>query len=253
MSLDTPTPLNPQPVVIYDGAGNIVFSASIALAEDSPHVSGDSGVMLLGVRNDAASAGLTTLTGDYSPVAVNDRGAVFVVGPKDAGVAPIGGIVQVGGIGVDAPAADVAANTTIRLTGGRDGVLHTRERPRTPWSITHAPAAAAQATISRASAGVGLKNVMLGFMITIIASGATTAETVIINIRDGATGAGTVLWSMAIEVPTLAGAGSVPGSPFGMNNIYLVGTAATAMTIETSAAPGANIAVRVNAWGEVTG
>lgn len=182
-----------------------VAATDLGKAEDAGHTSGDTGVFVLGVRNDNGTTAFSGTNLDYTPIATDSAGRLWAM---------------------------TAANS--------------------PWTITHAPAAAAQATISRASAGAGLKNVMRGFMVSVIASGAVTAETVIVNIRDGATGAGTVLWSAAIEVPTLAGAGTVSGSPFGVSGLYLPGTAATAMTIESSAAPGANIAVRVNAWGEVS-
>lgn len=248
MSLDTPTPERPWPVVLYEPSGSVLVSHE----EDTPHVSGDAGVMLLGVRNDSSATAFTGANGDYSPVAVNNAGNLLVVGGVAHGGSQVTQALLAAAIGQDALSADVTNNFLTRLAAGRDGVLYTRIRPKASWSVTHAPAAAAQATISQTSAGAGLKNVMRGFMVTVIASGATTAEPVIINIRDGATGAGTVLWSAAIEVPTLSGAGSVSGSPFGMSDIYFVGSAATAMTIETAAAPGANIAVRVNAWGEVT-
>lgn len=182
-----------------------VSATDLGKAEDAGHTSGDTGVFILGVRNDNGTTAFSGTNLDYTPIATDSAGRLWAM---------------------------TAANS--------------------PWTITHAPSAAAQATISKASAGAGLKNIMRGFMVSVIAGGAVTAETVIINIRDGATGAGTVLWSAAIEVPTLAGAGAVSGSPFGLSNLYLPGTAATAITIESSAAPGANIAVRVNAWGEVS-
>ena len=240
-------PDGPSPVDIGSGA------LGPEKLEDAPHVSGDAGVMLLGVREDVAATSLTSADGDYSPIAVTTRGNLRVEGATPHTGAYIGSPVLLGGYATDAPVADAAVGAAARIVVGRDGALFMRLRPRTPWSITHAPPAATQATISQASAGAALKNVMRGFMVSVIASGATTAETVIINIRDGATGAGTVLWSMAIEVPTLAAAGAVPGVPFDMTDLYLVGTAATAMTIEAAGAPGANIAIRVNAWGEVTG
>lgn len=46
-------------------------------AEDSAHVSGNTGSFVLGVRNDL-NANMTNADGDYSPVAVNDKGAVAI-------------------------------------------------------------------------------------------------------------------------------------------------------------------------------
>jgi len=46
-------------------------------AEDSAHVSGNTGSFVLGVRNDS-NAAMTSANGDYSPVAVNSAGAVAI-------------------------------------------------------------------------------------------------------------------------------------------------------------------------------
>lgn len=47
-------------------------------AEDTPHTTGDFGVQMLAVRNDAAAAVLSGTDGDYTPIAVDDNGRVFV-------------------------------------------------------------------------------------------------------------------------------------------------------------------------------
>lgn len=47
--------------------------------EDNPHVSGEPGAFVLGVRNDAGTA-LTGTDGDYSPFAVDSRGRLFIGG-----------------------------------------------------------------------------------------------------------------------------------------------------------------------------
>jgi len=56
--------------------------------EDSPHVSGDGGVAVWGVRNDAAAV-LTSANGDYSPIATDSAGRV--------GIADLGGSITVDG------------------------------------------------------------------------------------------------------------------------------------------------------------
>lgn len=53
-------------------------ATSLGKAEDAAHASGDTGVMALAVRNDAASS-LTSADGDYSPVAVDAAGRQVVV------------------------------------------------------------------------------------------------------------------------------------------------------------------------------
>ncbi len=75
----SPAPV--APIVYADNApilANILTEIqSITYAEDTPHVSGGNGVFVLGVRNDL-DAVLTSNDGDYSPIAVTDKGAVKV-------------------------------------------------------------------------------------------------------------------------------------------------------------------------------
>jgi len=64
-----------------DALGRLYVAADVALdiqkAEDSAHVSGDFGIMSLGVRNDT-NATLTDTDGDYSPFTVDKTGAMRV-------------------------------------------------------------------------------------------------------------------------------------------------------------------------------
>lgn len=46
--------------------------------EDDAHVSGDKGVFVLAIRNDNAASGFAGSDGDYSGLAVDDRGRLFV-------------------------------------------------------------------------------------------------------------------------------------------------------------------------------
>lgn len=55
---------------------NRLSAAGMLKAEDAAHASGDSGIMSLGVRNDARAA-LAGTTLDYSPVSVGDAGNMF--------------------------------------------------------------------------------------------------------------------------------------------------------------------------------
>lgn len=60
-------------VTVLGGTG----ASDLGKAEDAPHASGDVGVMLLGVRNDALAAFVGT-DGDYSPWSINQFGAGIV-------------------------------------------------------------------------------------------------------------------------------------------------------------------------------
>jgi hypothetical protein len=98
------------------------------------------------------------------------------------------------------------------------------------WSITNQPATATQATITKAAAP-GQRHVATSISAVISAVAAQPA--IHVNLRDGATGAGTILWSQTVAV----GAGGVAAIQLGGLNIP--GTGGNAMTLETDAAPAA--------------
>ena len=54
-----------------------VLSMPAIFKEDTAHVSDDKGAFVLAVRNDTNTA-MTSADGDYSPIAVNDKGAVAI-------------------------------------------------------------------------------------------------------------------------------------------------------------------------------
>lgn len=103
------------------------------------------------------------------------------------------------------------------------------------FKLFNSPAAATQATVSQAAGAAGVSNVATGLAYCISTVG--TAQTVLsINLRDGATGAGTVIWTKQFILPvntTLTESVVLPD---------LTGTAATAMTLEFS---GAGVAASV--------
>jgi hypothetical protein len=98
------------------------------------------------------------------------------------------------------------------------------------WELNSNPAAAAQATVSKAAVA-GVQHVAVGIsgslvVTTTLAAGATVA----LNLRDGATGAGAVLWTQEIGLPNGAVAGqSIPVDFTGLN---VGGTVGNAMTLE---------------------
>jgi len=98
------------------------------------------------------------------------------------------------------------------------------------WSVVSAPAVSNQATASIAAEG-SVRHVVdcVAFSAASTTAPALTALT--INIRDGATGAGTVIWSYALAAANATGQNIPPYSICGLN---LVGTTNTAMTAEFS-------------------
>lgn len=97
------------------------------------------------------------------------------------------------------------------------------------WAVSNEGAVSAQATATRAAGAAGVRHVCRSLAFSLAAVAAQTI--VYARIRDGASGAGAILWSMGITVP----AGG--NFNFALSGLNLIGTAATAMTFEFSAAP----------------
>jgi hypothetical protein len=117
------------------------------------------------------------------------------------------------------------------------------------WTANHQPAAATKATTTRASAGAGVKNVCTALSVWLVTLGtAPTAASVVFNLIDGASG-GTVIQSWTIRVPATINQ-NMPAIILG--DLWIEGTASTAMTLEMSAAPGVNIQGGVNMVGTTT-
>ena len=109
--------------------------------------------------------------------------------------------------------------------------------PYDSWTAIHVPAANAQATATKASAGAAIRNVCMSITIMLVATAtAPTAVNVTINLIDGASGGTTYLWRATISLPATAGA----ATGIAITGLAIRGTADTAMTLEFSAAGGAN-------------
>lgn len=101
----------------------------------------------------------------------------------------------------------------------------------------HVPAANTQATISHAAGGAGVKRVCTSLSCVLAANTtAPSAAAVSVALRDGASGAGTVLWSHTMVLSAVAGA----MNGIALADLWIPGTANTAMTLEFSGAAGAN-------------
>lgn len=96
------------------------------------------------------------------------------------------------------------------------------------WAIQHTPVAAAQATISRAAAA-GARHVCRSITASIAAL--AVQGQIIINLRDGISGAGAVLWSAQF----ILAAGT--SDRIALSGLNIVGSVNTAMTLEVAAAP----------------
>ena len=103
------------------------------------------------------------------------------------------------------------------------------------WSATSNPGVGAQASASQpASTAPALKesrHVCTSVSATLVAAAATAAQATL-NLRDGATGAGTILGSWVLAVPGVIGSCTV----FSIDSLEIIGSPNTAMTLEFAAA-----------------
>jgi len=99
------------------------------------------------------------------------------------------------------------------------------------WPVQSTPAVSTAPSASKAAGAAGVRHVATGCLLSLAA---VAAQTIIyFTLRDGATGAGTILWQIGITQP----AGGQFTMAFPLPN--LPGTAATAMTLELTNAAGA--------------
>lgn len=104
--------------------------------------------------------------------------------------------------------------------------------PPGQWSVISTPAAGTQASASKVAGGAGVRHVYAAATFSHGAIAAPVATLLQANVRDGATGAGTVIDAAQAAIQA-AVAVTVPIPLSGKN---VPGTAATAMTAEYSAA-----------------
>ena len=99
------------------------------------------------------------------------------------------------------------------------------------WSIQNDPAVNVQATIARAAGAAGVRHVCTSIFAS-FSAGATAGAAVKVYLRDGLTGAGAILWSGSLAV-AIGGTANIA-----LSGLSIVGSAATAMTLEFAAAGG---------------
>jgi hypothetical protein len=135
-----------------------------------------------------------------------------------------------------------ASATNNTATTSLGGVLVTQ---LSTWSVTNTQTGAVQATASKAAGGGTVRNVATG--VTICRGDTAVAAPALVNLRDGATGAGTILRSWVIGIDTANG--SKCENVTGLN---MTGSANTAMTLEFAAAGSATSTSTVTLTGYST-
>lgn len=162
---------------------------------------------------------------------IDAGGSAQVQGEAASGAAVAGNPVLVGGQdGTNAVTFKTAsaANLATGATAGNGALMITRAAD---WAINNVAGAAAQATVTKAAGAAGVKHVATSISGQISTVGTAQAAQLVFNLRDGATGAGTILWSVGISLATNSTWG------FYLTGLNIIGSAATAMTLETAAAP----------------
>ncbi len=100
------------------------------------------------------------------------------------------------------------------------------------WTQTHAPAVNTAATKSQAAGATGVRNVCQWLVCTLANDATGSVQTgLAFNLRDGATGAGTILATFTLSLPATAG----DCRTLALSGLNIPGTAATAMTLECAA------------------
>lgn len=126
-----------------------------------------------------------------------------------------------------------AANLTAS-PAGNGAAIQTRPGE---WAASSNPGVNAQASASQAAGGAGVRHVCTSVSFSVASDATAPAATqLVVNLRDGATGAGTVKESWTVAIPAAAGA----FASFGLSGLNIVGSANTAMTLEFAAAGGAH-------------
>lgn len=106
------------------------------------------------------------------------------------------------------------------------------------WGVVHVPATVTQATATKSAGAAGVRHIATSVTATLCAgaSSITAAAPLVVNLRDGASGAGTIVWSTIINVPIAA----AQCTGVALSGLNVVGSTATAMTLEFNAAGGTN-------------
>lgn len=104
--------------------------------------------------------------------------------------------------------------------------------PPGTWSVVSTPGAGVVASAVKAAGAAGMRHVAWGIIVSFGAIAAPVATLLQWNLRDGASGAGTIIASGQVAVPAAAFASII----IPLTALNIPGTAATAMTLEFSAA-----------------
>ena len=104
--------------------------------------------------------------------------------------------------------------------------------PLSAWAETHGPATATLATATKAAGAAGVRHVCT-YISASLHNGGGTFDGRSIRIRDGISGVGTILWESFLGVVVEDGS----TDRIEISGLAIIGSAATAMTLEFDSAP----------------
>lgn len=250
-------------ICVFDGSGNLVpldFAqlsagpAQLRVTLEEPSILNQAGVSASAItaasdNTDAMQPVGTGAANGFAGMLVVARGTVWngatwdrnreVAGDAQAATGiPVAHVTLWNGATYDRSYAASAANQSTQPVTGVAIVTGPGN-----WTLTSAPAAGAQATATRAAGAAGVRHVLTSIAADITASAAQGP--LIVAVRDGATGVGTILWQRRLSAQT---------TPFAdarieLSGLNIVGSAATAMTVEFTAAGVATTTETVSATG----
>lgn len=143
-----------------------------------------------------------------------------------------GRLVTSGGGTASSIAATPASGFTIVATPGN-------------WALTNLPIVNTQATITRAAGAAGVRHIATSITATFSSGTSSAGGAVVAVLRDGSTGAGTILWQSNMQFTAAVDGGQTIVVPA----LNILGSPATAMTLEFTAAGGANTFESVSVTG----
>jgi hypothetical protein len=198
---------------------------------------------------DVANVPLHGDTAGNLKVALASPGGVPVtVAPSDAMPnADLGGDTNSRTLGYDSGAnvwrrINAATAAVLAALSSAGALLAT---PPGHWSVVHQPAANVVATATKAGSA-GVRHVATGLYADLVAGAvAPAAAATAAVLRDGAAGAGAIIWAQQVSVQAIAG----DRDNIEIADENIVGTAGNAMTLELQAAGGANTVESVTLTG----
>lgn len=181
-----------------DSSGRIITGAQVpgtgatnlGKAEDAPHTSGDTGVFILGVANEAQAA--FAADGDYIPLSTDTKGNQTVVGNVASDGVDSGNPIKIGGFAETSLSTrtNVVDGDRVDAVFGVDGVQITRPNTNLEDIVTgNASNTDGSSTQVVASSGSGVRTYL-----TDITLGNTSASAVVVDIKDGST----IRWTFVV-------------------------------------------------------